>query len=237
MADQGGEQQVEGAGGAGEQAVTSDRRTGARATTRSRTRSIAFVGLTIALMGVSAWVAIPLGPVLLTLQMFALMFALLALTPKQCLAAIAGYLALGAVGLPMFSGMRGGIGMLVGPTGGYLWGYLVGASAALLVLQALRTLASHRAASAEEASSTSASVHKPSTALTTPTAFAIDLAGCLVFIAITYACGCFQYALVAGIDLAAAAAVTIAPFAIPDLLKAIAAVICARAVRRALPSR
>ncbi len=224
---------MKGAGGAGGQAVASGRRTGARATTRSRTRSIAFAGLTIALMGVSAWVAIPLGPVLLTLQMFALMFALLVLTPKQCLAAIAGYLALGAAGLPMFSGMRGGIGMLVGPTGGYLWGYLVGAAAALLVLQVLRTLASR----AEETSSTGASPRKTRTALTAPTAFAIDLAGCLVFIAITYACGCFQYALVAGIDLAAAAAVTIAPFAIPDLLKAIAAVICARAVRRALPSR
>ena len=67
--------------------------------TRGSTRSIAFVALTIALMGVSAWVAIPFGPVMLTLQMFALMFALLALTPRECLAAIAGYLALGAVGL------------------------------------------------------------------------------------------------------------------------------------------
>ena len=75
--------------------------------TRGSTRSIAFVALTIALMGVSAWVAIPFGPVMLTLQMFALMFALLALKPRECLAAIAGYLALGAVGLPMFSGMRG----------------------------------------------------------------------------------------------------------------------------------
>lgn len=224
MADQGEEQQLEGARAAGEQAVASSRRTRTRTATRSRTRSIAFVGLTIALMGVSAWVAIPLGPVLLTLQMFALMFALLVLTPKQCLASIAGYLALGATGLPMFSGMRGGIGMLVGPTGGYLWGYLVGAAAALLVLQALRTLVGR--------SPTTASPRNPRTALTTPTAFAIDLAGCLVFIALTYVCGCFQYALVAGIDLAAAAAVTIVPFAIPDLLKAIAAVICARAVRR-----
>ena len=102
----------------------------------SRTRSIAFVGLTIAIMGVSAWVAIPFGPVLLTLQMFALMFAIMVLTPKQCMAAIAGYLVLGAIGLPMFSGMRGGIGMLMGPTGGYLWGYLLGAVAALLVREA-----------------------------------------------------------------------------------------------------
>ena len=50
----------------------------------SRTRSIAFVALTIALLGVSAWVSIPIGPVMLTLQMFAVMFAIMVLTPKQC---------------------------------------------------------------------------------------------------------------------------------------------------------
>ena len=104
----------------------------------SRTRSIAFVALTIALLGVSAWVSIPIGPVMLTLQMFAVMFAIMVLTPKQCMASIAGYLALGAIGLPMFSGMRGGIGMLMGPTGGYLWGFLLAAAVALLVREGLR---------------------------------------------------------------------------------------------------
>lgn len=182
----------------------------------SRTRSIAFVGLTIAIMGVSAWVAIPFGPVLLTLQMFALMFAIMVLTPKQCMAAIAGYLVLGAVGLPMFSGMRGGIGMLMGPTGGYLWGYLLGAVAALLVREALgRALGGAKSLGGTKA-------------------FAVDMMACLAFIAVTYVCGCFQYAAVVGVDLAAAFAVTIAPFAVPDVLKAVAAVLCARAVKRAI---
>ena len=190
--------------------------------TRGSTRSIAFVALTIALMGVSAWVAIPFGPVLLTLQMFALMFALLALTPRECLAAIAGYLALGAVGLPMFSGMRGGIGMLLGPTGGYLWGYVVAAAAALAVRAALRHALGGGAAGKKLAGGR---------------AWAVDLAACLVFIIVTYTCGCVQYAAVVGVDLAAAFAVTIAPFAIPDLVKAVAAVACARAVTRAVPRR
>lgn len=182
----------------------------------SRTRSIAFVGLTIAIMGVSAWVAIPFGPVLLTLQMFALMFAIMVLTPKQCMAAIAGYLVLGAVGLPMFSGMRGGIGMLMGPTGGYLWGYLLGAVAALLVREALgRAMGGAKSLGGTKA-------------------FAVDVMACLAFIAVTYVCGCFQYAAVVGVDLAAAFAVTIAPFAVPDVLKAVAAVLCARAVKRAI---
>lgn len=183
----------------------------------SRTRSLAFVGLTIAIMGISAWVAIPFGPVLLTLQMFALMFALLALTPKQCMAAIAGYLILGAIGLPMFSGMRGGIGMLMGPTGGYLWGYVAGAAVALLVRMALRRAAG---AGAND--------------LVGAKAFAVDMTACVAFIVVTYTCGCFQYAAVTGVDLAAAFAVTIAPFAVPDLIKAVAAVVCARAVKRAI---
>lgn len=189
------------------------------ADTVSRTRSVAFVGLTIAIMGVSAWVAIPFGPVLLTLQMFALMFAIMVLAPKQCMAAIAGYLVLGAVGLPMFSGMRGGIGMLAGPTGGYLWGYLLGAVAALFVREALgRAMGGAKGLGGTKA-------------------FAVDMTTCLAFIVVTYVCGCFQYAVVMGVDMAASFAVTIAPFAVPDVLKAVAAVACARAVKSALPGR
>lgn len=195
--------------------------------TAARTRSVAFVALTIAIMGVSAWVAIPFGPVLLTLQMFALMFAILVLTPRQCMAAIAGYLALGAAGLPMFSGMRGGIGMLAGPTGGYLWGYVLGAACALLVRAVLRRALGRGDAQAGQRAH----------ALAGPKAFAVDMAACVAFIAVTYACGCFQYAAVVGVDMAAAFAVTIAPFAVPDLLKAVAAVACARAVVRALPKK
>ena len=183
----------------------------------SRTRSIAFVALTIALLGVSAWVSIPIGPVMLTLQMFAVMFAIM-VTPKQCMASIAGYLALGAIGLPMFSGMRGGIGMLMGPTGGYLWGFLLAAVVALLVREGLRRAIGEKGVSG-------------------PMAIVVDMVACLAFIIVTYVCGCFQYAAVVGVDLAAAFMVTIAPFAVPDLLKAVAAVLCARAVLRALPKR
>ena len=70
-----------------------------------------------------------------------------------------------------------------------------------------------------------------------PMAIVVDMVACLAFIIVTYVCGCFQYAAVVGIDLAAAFMVTIAPFAVPDLLKAVAAVLCARAVLRALPKR
>ena len=133
-----------------------------KAGSASRARPIAFVGLSIALMGVSAWVAIPFGPILLTLQMFAVSFAILVLKPRECMAAITGYLVLGAIGLPLFSGMRGGIGMLLGPTGGYLWGYLLGVGAALLVRKGLG--------------------HAMGEGRTNARAFAVDFLACLTFI-------------------------------------------------------
>ena len=83
----------------------------------SKTRSIAYVGMTVALLAVSAWVAIPLGPVPFTLQTFVLAFALLVLRPGECFAALCAYLVLGAIGVPVFSGMRGGLGMLAGSYG------------------------------------------------------------------------------------------------------------------------
>lgn len=174
----------------------------------SRTRSIAFTGLAIALMGVSAWVAVPFGPVLFTLQIFALAFAVLALSPKECLAAIAGYLLLGAAGLPLFSGGRGGIGMFLGPTGGFLWGYLLGAMLALAVLKVLRCR--HRGS------------------------LAVDMAGGLVFLLVAYACGWMQYMAVVQVGPLAAFAAAIAPFAVLDMLKVAAAAAVAKSVRAAV---
>ena len=79
-----------------------------------------------ALMCVCAWISIPLGSVVFTLQSFALFLALLTLGGKGATVSVLVYLALGAVGLPVFSGFRGGFGALLGVTGGFLWGFAFG---------------------------------------------------------------------------------------------------------------
>lgn len=170
----------------------------------SRTRSIAFVGLAIAVLAVSAWVAIPIGPMPFTLQTFAMVFVLLALRPKESLAAIVGYLVLGGLGLPVFSGMRGGIGMLVGPTGGFLWGFAVGIAlgCAVLVIARKRTVAVETIASA-------------------------------VAVLAAYACGWAQYMVVMGASPLEALLAAVAPFVIVDAVKVVAAVAVAHAVLRA----
>ena len=77
-----------------------------------------------ALLAVCAWLSFPLGDIAVTMQTFGIFLALLLLGGKWGTVSIGIYLLLGAVGLPVFSGFRGGIGMLAGVTGGFLWGFL-----------------------------------------------------------------------------------------------------------------
>lgn len=83
-----------------------------------------------ALICVSSFLSIPLpSGVPLTLQTFAVALAGFTLGWKHAAAAVGVYLALGAVGLPVFSGFSGGFARLFGLTGGYLWGFLLLAAA------------------------------------------------------------------------------------------------------------
>ena len=78
-----------------------------------------------ALLCICSWISIPFGNLSFTLQSFALILAFFVLGGKGTAVSVAVYLLLGAVGLPVFSGFRGGFGTLLGVTGGYLWGFLL----------------------------------------------------------------------------------------------------------------
>lgn len=67
---------------------------------------------------------VPMSPVPLSLATFVVYLAAVLLGAKQGTVCVLVYLLLGAVGLPVFSGFSGGIGVLLGPTGGYLIGYM-----------------------------------------------------------------------------------------------------------------
>lgn len=79
-----------------------------------------------ALISVGAYIAVPIPgtPVPIVLQNFFIMLAGLLLGPVWGVLATLVYLALGAVGLPVFAGGTGGIARFFGPTGGYLFGYI-----------------------------------------------------------------------------------------------------------------
>lgn len=91
--------------------------------TLNRTQKIAYTAMGTALMVVCSWLYIPL-PVPVTLQSFAmcLLSAVLGMGPGLMIWVC--YVALGIVGLPVFSGFMGGVGALMGATGGYILGFV-----------------------------------------------------------------------------------------------------------------
>jgi biotin transport system substrate-specific component len=87
-------------------------------------RMMVYASLFAALTAVGAFVAVPIGPVPIVLQNMFVFLAGLLLGSRWGLTSVGVYLLAGACGLPVFAGGLGGIGRIVGPTGGYLIGYL-----------------------------------------------------------------------------------------------------------------
>ena len=78
-----------------------------------------------ALIAVASQLAIPLPLVPINLALLAVFMAGFLLDGRWALASVLLYLVMGAAGLPVFAGFRGGPQHLLGPTGGYLIGYLL----------------------------------------------------------------------------------------------------------------
>jgi biotin transport system substrate-specific component len=90
-------------------------------------RWMVLASLMAALTAVGAYIHVPIGPVPIVLSTLFVLLSGLLLGSRWGLASMALYLFVGAIGLPVFSGGRGGIAHFFGPTGGYLFGYLLAA--------------------------------------------------------------------------------------------------------------
>lgn len=90
-----------------------------------RIRNMAQCALFAALLALCAWIWVPVFDVAVTMQTFGVFLTLNLLGGKRGTVAILIYLLLGAVGLPVFAGFQGGLGTLLGMTGGYIAGFLV----------------------------------------------------------------------------------------------------------------
>ncbi len=177
----------------------------------SRTRSLVLTGLAIALITAGAFITIPFGPVPFTLQTMMIGIVVCLLPPVYSVAAVGGYLALGCLGLPVFAGMRGGIGVLAGPTGGFLLGFLLAA----LIIAVIRSRLFAPGSTTETATVVTA---RPSWLL--PVADVASLALLSVFY---YTFGCLWFMASTGASAEAAMVACVLPFVIPDILKATAA--------------
>ena len=181
------------------------------APSRLRTLDMAYIALFAVLMAVCAWITVPLPKPLVqfTLQTFAMFMALTTLGGRRGLYAMVVYLLLGAVGVPVFSGFRGGLGVLLDTTGGYIIGF---AAAALVYWLLTAKLGD---------------------------SLPVKIAACVLGLAVCYAFGTawflVLYARTTGpIGVTTALSWCVLPYIVPDLLKLALAVVLSGRIKKFL---
>ncbi len=169
------------------------------------TRGMVYASLFGALTAVGAFLSIPLQPVPITLHTLFLNVAGLLLGGSLGALSQIVYLLLGVVGLPVFSGGKAGFGVLLGPTGGYLAGFVFGAWIIGYVVRWRRD----------------------------PSLFWM-IAAVAAGHVIIYALGVLQLSYVAHLGLRKALAVGVLPFLPGDALKAVAAALIVRRIGKTI---
>ena len=91
--------------------------------TKLSVRDMAYIAMFAVIMAVCSWISVPYV-VPFTLQTFGVFLAVGVLGGKRGTLAVLIYILLGCVGLPVFAGFSGGIGILLGSTGGYIVGFV-----------------------------------------------------------------------------------------------------------------
>ncbi len=107
--------------------------------TKLTVRDMAYIAMFAVIMAVCSWISVPYV-VPFTLQTFGVFLAVGVLGGKRGTLAVLIYILLGCVGLPVFAGFSGGIGVILGSTGGYIVGFLFTA----LVMWALEKMPGNR---------------------------------------------------------------------------------------------
>jgi biotin transport system substrate-specific component len=171
------------------------------------------VALMAAVTAVAAQITIPLEPVPFTLQVLAVILSGLLLGPRYGALAMAIYVLVGAVGVPVFAQFSGGLGVIVGPTGGYLLSYPIAAAVAGLAARAVRDAPRRRA-------------------------LVVGFGAGVGALVVIYALGATWLSVVAGLPFAVAIAQGVLPFVVFDLIKAgLAALVAVAAAPAIAPSR
>lgn len=91
---------------------------------KSNPYQLAIIGVIAAVISILGPLSIPIGVIPISLTTFAIFIAVYTLGMKKATISVLIYILLGLVGLPVFSGFSSGPAKLLGPTGGYIIGYV-----------------------------------------------------------------------------------------------------------------
>lgn len=177
--------------------------------TRNKTYDMVYIAIFAVLMAICSWISIPMA-VPFTLQTFDVFMAVGILGGKRGTFAVLIYIILGAIGVPVFAGFSGGIGVLLSSTGGYIIGFLFSA----LVMWGMETLWGK----------------KP----------VVQILSMIVGLIVCYALGTIWFMIIYARDTGAVGLGTVLgwcviPFIIPDLVKIALAYVLSRRFRNYVP--
>lgn len=103
-----------------------------------KTRTITTVGIFAALMCIISPFSVPIGPVPISLATLGVYIIASLFDWKKSTLIIIIYIVLGAIGVPVFSNAQGGFAVLIGPTGGYILGYILCALVESLLIKLMK---------------------------------------------------------------------------------------------------
>lgn len=183
-------------------------------TKRIPTKKLVLTAMFTAIICVMSQIVIPTQPIPFTLSLLAIFLTGALLEPKYAFLASLAYLLLGAFGLPVFAGLKGGIHVLTGMTGGYIVAYPI---------MAFITSISYHISSKIKATP----LVKNISSITIPTL------GMVFSLFLCYLIGTLWFSYVSESTFAYALSVCVVPFVAFDLIKIVLAIVLATVLRRA----
>jgi biotin transport system substrate-specific component len=172
---------------------------------KSKTFNLVLIGVLAAVLCVIGPFAIPIGPVPITLATFGIILTGYVLGPRFGPLSVGVYILLGTIGLPVFSGATGGLGKILGPSGGYIVAWLALAFFTGFLVKKF------------------------------PNKIPLHVAGAVAGEVVLYVIGTAWFIFVTKYTLPKAIAVCVAPFLIGDTIKLALAVTVGAILRKRLP--
>lgn len=167
-------------------------------------KNLALCAVSCSLLCVLSPIIIPIGAVGITLSTLVLGMICLLFKTRQVFVILLIYILLGGIGLPVFSGFGGGIGHILGPTGGFIIGYFPFSAIIVLIIKLM------------------------------PQRKASEFLALFFGYIILYVCGVAYYCIIVGCELFVALYTVLLPFVLTDLLKIFLTILFSDRVRRYL---
>jgi biotin transport system substrate-specific component len=174
-------------------------------TNKINTVDLVLTGLFTAVICIMSQIAIPIQPIPFTLSLLSIFLTGALLQPRYALLSVLAYILLGAFGVPVFAGLKGGFQVLTGYTGGYLMAYPLMAFVTAMLYKYIKK-----------------------------NKLLGLIAGMLLSLLLCYIIGTIWFTIVSGNDFITALTLCVVPFVLFDLLKIILAISISTVIRKAL---